>query len=201
MTSIWFVRHGETDWNALGKIQGQTDIPLNNTGRSQANECGLYLQDFHWDVLISSPLKRAKETASIINKYLDLPITEMDDFRERSFGDAEGMTVEERMEVFPDGIYPHQESIEALTERIMQGMAKIDHIHKGKKVLVVAHGAVINAIFTHLTDGEISTGTGKKVSRLANGSISHVQLVDETWQIKHFNQKDHLSAYSAKGSM
>ncbi|MGN8647545.1 histidine phosphatase family protein [Gracilibacillus sp. HCP3S3_G5_1] len=197
MTSICFVRHGETDWNALGKIQGQTDIPLNNNGRSQANECGRYLQDNEWDVLITSPLQRAKETATIINKYLDLPLIEMGDFRERGFGEAEGMTVIERMKAFPDGIYPNQESNEVLRERLVDGIQKIHDIHKGKKVLLVAHGAVINAILAHFSDGKI--GSGK--TRLVNGGISHIENVEEIWQIKGYNQKGHLSGYSEEGSM
>ncbi|MGP4042444.1 histidine phosphatase family protein [Gracilibacillus sp. D59] len=198
MTSICFVRHGETDWNALGKIQGQTDIPLNNNGRSQADECGRYLQDSEWDLMITSPLLRAKETATIINKYLDLPLTEMEDFCERGFGDAEGMTVTERLQVFPDGIYPNQESFEALTERLVEGIRKIHKLHKGKKVLLVAHGAVINAILTHFSDGKI--GSGK--TKLVNGCINHIEwLEEESWKIKSYNQTGHLSAFSKKGTV
>ncbi|SFL54748.1 uncharacterized phosphatase [Gracilibacillus orientalis] len=197
MTSICFVRHGETDWNALGKVQGQTDIPLNNYGRSQANECGRYLQDSVWDLMITSPLQRAKETATIINKYLDLPLTEMGDFRERGFGDVEGMTVIERLQGFPDGIYPNQESIEALTHRLVEGIRKIHHIHKGKKVLLVAHGAVINAILAHFSDGEI--GSGK--TKLVNGCINRIEWIEESWQIKSYNQTGHLSAFSEKGTV
>ncbi|QGH33847.1 histidine phosphatase family protein [Gracilibacillus salitolerans] len=197
MTSICFVRHGETDWNALGKIQGQTDIPLNNNGRSQADECGRYLQDFEWDVMITSPLQRAKETATIINKYLDLSLTEMNDFRERGFGDVEGMTFQERLEAFPDGIYPNQESFEELTERLVEGLQEIHQIHKGRKVLLVAHGAVINAILTNFSDGKI--GSGK--TRLVNGCINHIEWIEEVWQIKSYNQTGHLSAFNEKGKI
>ncbi len=197
LTSICFVRHGETEWNALGKIQGQTDIPLNNSGRSQANECGRYLQDFEWDVILTSPLQRAKETATIINKYLHLPLIEMNDFRERGFGDAEGMTFQERAEVFPNGNYPNQESIEALTDRLVNGLQNIHQIHKEKKVLLVAHGAVINAILSNFSDGEI--GSGK--TRLVNGCINHIGWIEETWKIKSYNQTEHLTAFSEKGSV
>ncbi len=197
MTSICFVRHGETDWNALGKIQGQTDIPLNNNGRSQADECGRYLQDFEWDVMITSPLQRAKETATIINKYLDLSLTEMNDFRERGFGDVEGMTFQERLEAFPDGIYPNQESFEELTERLVEGLQEIHQIHKGRKVLLVAHGAVINAILTNFSDEKI--GSGK--TRLVNGCINHIEWIEEVWQIKSYNQTGHLSAFNEKGKI
>ncbi|MDI5788631.1 histidine phosphatase family protein [Bacillus licheniformis] len=63
-----------------------------------------------WDVIITSPLRRAKETAEIINQYLGLEIIEMEDFIERNYGDAEGMPFEERMRLYPDKEYPNQES-------------------------------------------------------------------------------------------
>lgn len=98
ISSICFIRHGQTDWNKQGRLQGKTDIPLNDTGRKQAEACGKFLNAADYDVLICSPLQRAKETAQIINLHLILPLIEMDDFKERSFGDAEGMTMEERQE-------------------------------------------------------------------------------------------------------
>ena len=109
MTAICLIRHGETDWNALGKLQGRTDIPLNETGKKQAKETGAFLKGSDWDVIITSPLRRAKETAEIINQYLGLEIIEMEDFIERNYGDAEGMPFEERMRLYPDKEYPNQE--------------------------------------------------------------------------------------------
>src|SRR5699024_6004320 len=91
MTTIRLIRHGETNWNKEGRIQGKTDIPLNETGRIQAEECAASLKHSEWDIIISSPLKRAKQTAEIINKNLHLPIMEMSAFAERNYGDAEGM--------------------------------------------------------------------------------------------------------------
>lgn len=106
MTAVCLVRHGETDWNLQQKCQGKTDIPLNTTGERQARETGEYVKDFSWDIIVTSPLKRAKRTAEIINEYLHLPIVEMDDFKERDYGDAEGMPLEERTKRYPDNIYP-----------------------------------------------------------------------------------------------
>jgi len=189
ITSICIVRHGETDWNAAGKLQGRTDIPLNNKGKLQSQQCGEYLMDSEWDLIITSPLKRAKLTAEIINEKVKTLLVEMEEFVERSFGDAEGMTKLECTEKFPDKIYPNQEETEAFHKRVMSGIEKINESHKGKKVLLVAHGAVINAILTNLSNGEI--GSGK--TRLENTCISNINFIQDRWKIKDFNQITHLT--------
>lgn len=189
MTTICLVRHGETDWNALGKIQGRTDIPLNSTGIQQAEECGEFLKATEWDVMITSPLKRAKQTAEIINQYLHLPLEIMDEFVERYFGDAEGMTLEERMSVYPDRQYPNQEDRQTLEKRVMEGLYKINQKYKNGKVLLVAHGAVIHSILTILSDDEVSIGN----TPLLNACISNIHFQQDKWKIKNFNQVSHLS--------
>ncbi|MCY7915363.1 histidine phosphatase family protein, partial [Bacillus haynesii] len=156
MTAICLIRHGETDWNALGKLQGRTDIPLNETGKKQAKETGAFLKGSDWDVIITSPLRRAKETAEIINQYLGLEIIEMEDFIERNYGDAEGMPFEERTRLYPDKEYPNQESKEALAERLMAGVQKVSERYPDKKVLIVAHGAAIHALLSKISNGDIS---------------------------------------------
>jgi uncharacterized phosphatase len=189
MATICLIRHGETDWNALGRLQGRTDIPLNNIGIQQAEDCRDFLKGTLWDVFISSPLKRAKQTAEIINQGLQLPIIEMADFSEQSFGDAEGLTLEERLAAFPDKIYPNQEDWISLNKRVMVGIDKINQNHPNKKVLLVAHGAVINSILSALSGGEI--GSGK--TKLMNACISNIHFHEEKWTIKNHNQIDHLS--------
>ncbi|RCW64233.1 histidine phosphatase family protein [Saliterribacillus persicus] len=194
MTQICLVRHGETDWNALGKIQGTTDIPLNETGKKQAEACGAFLKGTDWDVLITSPLKRAKETAEIINTYMDMPLEEMAEFKERSFGDAEGMTPEERTERFPGRIYPNQEEVETLHKRLEMGLEKINDRYKNKRVLLVAHGAVINAILSVFSEGEI--GSGK--TQLMNACLSNISYKENKWEIANYNQVTHLDMTDKK---
>lgn len=191
ITSICLVRHGETDWNALGKLQGRTDIPLNSNGILQAEECSQFLSSFHWDVIITSPLKRAKETAIIIKKGIEAPLVEMDEFLERHFGDAEGMTAVERLNAFPTRIYPNQEEWESLKQRILAGLEKIHQNYPRCKVLLVAHGAVINAILSHFSNGDI--GSGK--TKLINACISNIEFSQEEWSIIDYNQVAHLSHY------
>ncbi|MFB5089360.1 histidine phosphatase family protein [Psychrobacillus sp. PGGUH221] len=191
MTIICLVRHGETDWNAIGMLQGRTDIPLNETGILQAEECSEFLKTSQWDVIITSPLKRAKQTAEIINKNLILPVVEMEEFLERDYGDAEGMTYEERISKFPNKIYSNQEERESLNKRVIEGIEKINQRYGDNKILLVAHGAVINAILAVLSNGKI--GSGK--TNLINACISNIYLHQDKWQITDFNQISHLSKY------
>lgn len=175
----------------LSKLQGRTDIPLNSTGLQQAEECGEFLKRSQWDVIITSPLKRAKHTAEIINRSLNLPLLEMDEFLERYFGDAEGLTLQERKLLYPDNHYPNEEDMFSVNTRVMAGLDKINQKYGDSKVLLVAHGAVINSILTNLSNGEI--GSGK--TKLENACISDIHFHQEQWKIKTFNQVSHLSQY------
>lgn len=99
MTTIGFIRHGSTEWNRLGKLQGQLDTDLTDEGREQARLLGIRLANESWDGIISSDLKRAKETAQIMSKLSGIPIIGMDNrLRERRYGQVEGTTVAEREE-------------------------------------------------------------------------------------------------------
>ena len=93
---ILVTRHGQTDWNALGKLQGQTDIELNDIGRQQAKETGKLIKDENIDLIITSSLKRAVETAKIINANFKVNIVEDDRLMERKYGESEGLTKDER---------------------------------------------------------------------------------------------------------
>ncbi len=157
----------------------------------QARECRDILQGSNWDLIITSPLKRAKRTAEVINEGLHLPLMVMEDFIERSYGDAEGMTAEERNTAFPNKQIPNQEDRESLNQRVMAGLEKIHQQVPNGNVILVAHGAVINSILAILSEKEI--GSGK--TRLINGGISTVQFLEGKWGIKDFNQVGHLSKY------
>ncbi len=189
ITTICLIRHGETDWNAQRRIQGRTDIPLNEKGIQQARECRDFLKNSEWDLIITSPLKRAKQTAEIINEALNIDVIEMDEFIEKSFGDVEGMTLQERRSAYPDRNYPNQEDDEAFSSRIQKGIEKIQEKYEHGKVILVAHGAVISTLLAILSDGKI--GTGK--TRLGNACISNIHFHEGMWLIKDYNQISHLS--------
>ena len=92
--SFYFLRHGETDWNKQGLLQGHTNIPLNETGRRQAREIIPVLEKLPIDRIIASTLSRAQETAQIVNAVLNKPFAEDSQLWERHFGDFEGKTVD-----------------------------------------------------------------------------------------------------------
>jgi uncharacterized phosphatase len=194
ITNICLVRHGVTDWNVLGKLLGRTDIPLNEKGIIQAKECSEFLKAFQWNVIITSPMKRAKQTAEIINNRLNLPLIEMEEFLERGYGDAEGMDLKKRTSMFPDKKYPNQEDQVSLNYRIMVGIQHIKQMYGESKILLVAHGAVINAILAALSNGEV--GSGK--TNLLNASISNIQFHQDRWRITDFNNITHLSQCNKK---
>ncbi len=192
MTTICLIRHGETEWNAAGILQGTTDIPLNAKGVKQAEACSVYLASSSYDVLISSPLKRAKQTAEIINQKLGLPFHTMSEFQERAFGAAEGMTYEARRAEYPKKNYPGQEREEDFHKRIMMGLQKVTELYPGQKVLLINHGAVIKAILKAFSgDDNILEG-----DRLMNGCISDIHFENEKWKIKDFNRTAHLPTLS-----
>jgi probable phosphoglycerate mutase len=91
MTNLYLFRHGETDWNKNRRFQGHTDIPLNDLGRTQAQELASLLSPLPLHAMLTSDLKRAKETADIVNTVLKIPMYESQDLRECSLGDPEGM--------------------------------------------------------------------------------------------------------------
>ncbi|MGP4063407.1 histidine phosphatase family protein [Oceanobacillus sp. M65] len=189
MTTICLIRHGETDWNLKGKLQGSTDIPLNETGIRQAKKSAVYLNAEDYDVMVASPMKRAKRTAEIINASLQLPYEEMSSFAECSFGDAEGLTMEERTTQYPDKAYPNREEPEDFIKRVMSGVDDVLKKYPDKRVLIVAHGAVINAILATVSGGEI--GAGK--TRLMNACINNIHYKQEQWEVLNYNQVEHLS--------
>ena len=87
---FFYVRHGQTEWNLIGKLQGCSNVPLNDTGRAQALEASLKLADAPVAAIYCSPLQRARDTAGIINQTLKCPIIELEGLRECNFGSHEG---------------------------------------------------------------------------------------------------------------
>ena len=183
MTNFFLVRHGETDWNRLGRIQGATDIPLNDTGRDQARATGEKMQGRKWDVIVSSPLSRALETASIIASCIGLPEpTPVPDIVERNYGEAEGMTGPELEAFYPDDTpVPGRETREAVKVRVLAAMHSIAAANKGKNVIIVAHGGVIRAVL------QSTTGQAFLGERITNGSVHSFHHSDDGLQLVQFN--------------
>jgi probable phosphoglycerate mutase len=143
MTTLLLVRHGETDWNADGRLQGQTDRPLSDFGHRQARKLADELADETLDAIYSSDLSRARETAEIVGEQLGLGIGLDADLREKDWGTWEGLTPVER-----DRIEFVGESTEAHMERTLRALRRISERHPGGRVLVVTHGGSMRRIQT-----------------------------------------------------
>lgn len=193
-TTILLVRHGETDWNLTHRYQGTTDIPLNETGRDQARRVAERLGDERWDAIVSSPLSRAMETARAIAATTGIETIEQDrDLQERAYGEAEGLTLAEREEIWPGREWPGLESWDDVATRTMTAIERIAARHAGERVLVVCHGGVINSILAVLSRNEI--GTGKTV--ILNTSLTTLTKRGEEWEIGTVNEAGHLEAVAA----
>jgi broad specificity phosphatase PhoE len=141
MTTLLLVRHGETDWNAAGRLQGHTDRPLNDYGRRQARELADRLAGDGIQAMYASDLSRARETAEILAARLGLDVVTDPDLREKDWGSWEGLTSDERARVEFAG-----ESTEAHRERVLRAVHRIVEAHPGERVAVVTHGGSLRRI-------------------------------------------------------
>lgn len=155
MTRFFLVRHGETEWNRLHKIQGSSDIPLNATGRAQALRVGAVLARHPFDLIVSSPLSRAFETASIIARRLSMPApVAIADLVERHYGEAEGATRDDLERLFPgDTPVPGREERSAVQARVTGVLRELAIAHPGADVIVVSHGGVIRSVIEYAAPG------------------------------------------------
>lgn len=152
-----YLRHGQTEWNRQGRMQGATDIPLNDTGRDQAREAAGRLTGAHIDRIIASPMLRAAETADIVAAAKGLPVTHDERLKERYFGAFDGMLLSEIREKhgIGDGASiwslnsPEAEPFDVALGRTIDSLC--DHLaDSDDSVLFVAHGALFTLLTEHL---------------------------------------------------
>jgi broad specificity phosphatase PhoE len=176
---FFFARHGETEWNAAGRWQGQTDIPLNDTGRVQARTLGVRLRGEGIVAAGASDLSRARETAELASEELGIALEFTDPaFRERAYGIFEGLTREECIARHPDewsrfagspaAALPGVELLAVVAGRMLLGLRRAAERpeHARAPVLIVSHGRAIRALVTLVT--------GADVPPIANGGVYRV---------------------------
>jgi len=182
-TILGLLRHGQTDWNIDLRLQGSTDIPLNETGRNQARLAASVLNREDWDVIIASPLSRAKDTADIVALELGMNVVVVPELIERSFGVAEGLDHASWRKLYES----HQhieglESLEDLRTRTVQLLDLIANEYSGQRVLAVSHGAFIRKVLTIVTNSELP----REGERLSNASLNKFAHADGLWTITDY---------------
>jgi probable phosphoglycerate mutase len=143
---FWFLRHGETDWNAQGLTQGRTDVPLNANGRAQAEASADKLVGRGIVSIVASPLGRARETAGVVAAALGLAISTEADLRETAFGAQEGQKMGPWYDDWVAGSYTPAggETFEALRARVVPAVNRA--LSLPGPVLIVAHGGMFRAV-------------------------------------------------------
>nr|WP_104176643.1 histidine phosphatase family protein [Cryobacterium sp. Y50] len=179
-TTFALIRHGQTDWNAARRLQGSTDIPLNDIGRNQAGQAVPALSQFDWDFVVSSPLIRAAETADVIAADLNLDvIRRIPGLVERDYGLAEGMLEGAELDSLriPGGYYG-AESEPEVAARGLDALHALSRDYPGARIIVVTHGTLIRVTLTEALDldvGSIDNATLNLVRHHRNtGFVLHV---------------------------
>jgi probable phosphoglycerate mutase len=184
-TVFSIVRHGQTDWNLHHRIQGRTDIPLNAAGRAEAVAAAAGLRNRHWNVIATSPLLRAAESATIIATELGLdePVV-IPSLTERHHGAIEGLTFTERQHRFPDGVaVPGLETRRDVVDRVLAALAGLAVGRAGQSVLILSHGGIIGTLLRHLTDGD----RPRHGEFIANGSVHDFRWENDQLSLTHFD--------------
>ena len=163
------VRHGETDWNQERRLQGRTDNPLNHVGRTQARKAGRLLAADPWNVVVSSPLLRAVQTAHLIADVVRLqPTGTVPGLIEREYGSAEGLHLNGLTEPQLTAALGIGEPEQAVAWRGLAALRALAVQFPGQRIIAVAHGTLIRLTLSELT--------GQQYPRVLNGEAVEVPL-------------------------
>lgn len=201
----WYLaRHGETEWNRTGRMQGHTGVPLNAEGRHQATRLAGRLRNVEFSAIYASDLARAAETARIIADGRDLAVTPDSDLREFSCGEWEGLTLEEVETRYPGVLAERIEAggnmgwsapggenaIDAI-QRVRRFSARESASHEpGENILVVGHGGSLRALAVCLLD--LADDDFWKF-RVDNTALAIVSDHDGTRVLESWNDTSHLA--------
>lgn len=167
-TRICFIRHGETDWNAVKRIQGQIDIPLNKVGQSQAMAVARKVALYEIAAIYSSNLNRARETAQMLAALCGLEISILTKLNERNYGIFQGITAEEGAQRFPTA-YAHYkardlgydfetgESLLGFAQRVEEAIELMVKHHSGQTIVAICHAGVLDIVYRKATGRPLQT--------------------------------------------
>jgi probable phosphoglycerate mutase len=201
ITRLLVIRHGETDWNLDARIQGHTDIPLNERGRWQAERLGQALADEGIHAIYSSDLQRARDTADAIARHAGLPLQLDTTLRERHFGRFEGRTQDEIGVHWPQELLRWRERdpsygpeggevLQAFYERCVSAATRLADQHPGETIALVAHGGVLDCFYRAANRVAVAAPRSWKV---ANASINRLLYSPEGFTMVGWADDHHLA--------
>ncbi|GAB3411137.1 histidine phosphatase family protein [Schumannella luteola] len=193
MTTLALIRHGQTDWNLQGLLQGSSDTPLNATGRQQAHDAIPVLREagIPWTVVVSSPLARARVTAEIVAEGLGIPFAgAYDDLIERDYSVLEGRSEAEVERLWPGKSEPSVETLDSVVVRGHRALAQIAADHPGEDVVVVCHGTIIRYTLSDLVGFKVDTIENATVSLLESAEAAADDVIGSAsvaWRVRTVN--------------
>jgi probable phosphoglycerate mutase len=196
------VRHGETAWNAEGRVQGQLDIPLSAAGLAQAQCVAAVLPRGRFAALYASDLRRVRQTAQPVAQKLGLEVRAERALRERHYGAFEGLTYAEAKERFPgdyarfkakepEFAFGSGESLRAFFERSIACIQDLARRHDGEEILVFTHGGVLEMAYRHATGCGLSS---PRPCELPNAALNWMEVADGGWKVLGWADCAHLDA-------
>jgi len=199
-TRIIAIRHGETAWNVLTRVQGQLDIPLNDTGRWQAQRLRLAVADESPAAVYSSDLQRASETAQSVAHAAGVQVRPDSALRERSFGVFEGYTFQEIERRWPDQSLRWRqrdpdfgpeggETLREFYARCVSAASRLAAAHAGQTIVLVAHGGVMDCLYR--AAARISL-TASRTWQLGNASINRLLFTNAGFTLVGWSDTSHL---------
>jgi probable phosphoglycerate mutase len=202
ITRLCLVRHGETAWNAEGRVQGQLDIPLSRTGLGQAKAVAVALAGESFDAIYSSDLMRVRQTAQPTAEHMKKPVILDERLRERHYGVFQSITYTEAKGRFPEDYarfrakdldfdFETGESLRAFNQRSLAVMDEIIRKNSGKSVLVFTHGGVLEIVYRHATGRGLTT---PRDFEIPNAALNRVTYDGEKWHVESWADIHHLSA-------
>lgn len=190
MTYVCLIRHGETEWNLQRKIQGTSETVLTRNGYDEALHIALLLKEKQWDRIITSPLKRAFQTAEIIAKELQIQKIEIwEEFQERDYGVATGMYLTQYIEYLNKQVQIEGwESDTRLYKRVLKGLEKIAKSYINERIIVISHGVPIMSIINSILEKPLK----EDIFYIKNGSMTSIYYNNHRWNIESVNLINHL---------
>lgn len=200
-TRFCIVRHGETDWNASRRLQGQIDIPLNELGHAQAAAAAAGLAGQVFDALYSSDLARTWQTAVPIGAVLGRPVQKAAGLRERHYGLMQGNLAEESQARHPDVFARYRardlehdlgggESLTAFAERVDGTLRALAASHPGCRLLLVSHGGVLDVVYRLATGRDLGS---PRDFPIPNAGFNWVELAGGAWRLGTWADLSHLA--------